>query len=99
EAPLPSDPLNEVGDVDHRVQAAAVDDEVRGRDLPAAPEVLPVPDDVVVEVERIGELVENRTLGVEDDLPRRIGIARAAHPLRELESVGTALGKEVEAMR
>src|SRR5262249_14752027 len=48
--------------------------------------------------QRGGELAEDGVIGKEDDLPARRRIGRAAHPLRELEAVGPALGEIVETM-
>lgn len=98
ELPAPRDPLDEVGHERVRVHRRAVDHEVGADDMPHLTEMLPVPDEIVVEEQPRGNLVEGGRLGVEDDLPTHVRRGAAAHPPGELQVVRAALGDVVRAV-
>ncbi len=61
--------------------------------------MLTVPQHLVVEEELLGELLEERPVRVEHDLPQRVEVARTAHSRGELEAVRPGLRQVVDAVR
>ena len=95
----PADALHDVGDVHHRPEDLAVEDDVGGRDLARQAEVLLVPDEVVVEEELGRELGEQRRVRVEHELAQAVGRRLPEHPLGELVAVGPRLREVQDAVR
>src|SRR5688572_14999662 len=94
-----ADALDEVRDVRHRPHLLPGDDDVRVRQVPGQAEVLPVPDEIVVEEEIGREISQQRLVGEQHDLPHRGGLANAAHPLRELVPVRAWTRQREDAAR
>ena len=88
-----ADSLDQISLVKHRIRDLAVGQDRRRRHLAGPSELLLVPDEVVVEEQLRGELLDQSSLGVDEQLRVRADVLHAQHLASHLVPVGPALGE------